>query len=60
MLDLIRIVPQITATLDRILDRVPVEEMRAKYDTPDGLRIKIEIEGAEIFTVIRKKPEAKE
>lgn len=56
MLALLKIVPQITDTLNRILDRIPKEEMIAKYHSPEGLKVKVDIEGTEVFFVIREKP----
>lgn len=55
MMELLTLVPKITGTLDRILDCIPKEEMIAKYNSPEGLKIKIEIEGTEVFVLARKK-----
>lgn len=58
MFELMQGLPRLCSTIDRLLDRVPKDEMIAKYRSPEGLRIRIVIDDTEIIAQIReKKPE---
>lgn len=58
MLELMQLIPRICSVVDKLMDRIPKEEMIAKYHSPEGLRIRIVIDDAEIIAQIReKKPE---
>lgn len=53
-IDLIRHLPAVMSTIDQILDRIPKEEMIARYEA-GGLRIRGSIEDTEIAITIRPK-----
>jgi len=50
---------RVCSTIDRLLERIPQEEMIARYRSPEGLRIRVVIEETEIIAQIReRKPTA--
>lgn len=51
-IDLIRHLPAVMTAIDQILDRIPKEEMIARYNA-GGLRIRATIEATEIAIVIK-------
>ena len=53
-------ISRVCATVDRLLDRIPQEEMIAKYHSPEGLRIRVVIEDTEIIAQIREKKPVQE
>ena len=46
---------RVCATVDRLLERIPQEEMIARYRSPEGLRIRVVIEETEIIAQIRER-----
>ena len=51
---------RVCATVDRLLERIPQEEMIARYRSPEGLRIRVVIEDTEIIAQIREKKPVQE
>lgn len=55
MLEFMQLVPRVCSVLEKLMDRIPKEEMIEKYHSPEGLRVRVVIDDTEILAQIREK-----